>query len=338
MAVKRVGAQTVRFENPPSVLSYASVVGKKEGEGPLAKNFDFAYDDNTLGEKTWEKSEIRLQKEALTRAIAKSGLPVSEIDYIFGGDLINQCIASSFGLREFEIPFFGLYGACSTLAEGLSLAAMSIDGGYSDTAAAITSSHFSTAERQYRTPIEYGSQRTPPAQWTVTGSGVVILNADGCGPYLTHQTTGIICDMGITDAANMGAAMAPAAHSTISALFRDTKTTPADYDLIVTGDLGAVGHELLLELFKRDGINFPNNLTDCGIMIFDAGKQDTHAGGSGCGCSAVTLCGKLLGDMQRGKLERFIFAGTGALLSPVTIFQGESIPGICHTVVFSKKR
>lgn len=335
MPSKRVGNSTVAFRNPPSVIGYASVVGKKEGEGPLAETFDYINTDTTFGEKTWEKSETRMQKDALTIAANKAMLQISAIQYIFSGDLINQCICSSFALREFGLPFLGLFGACSTMAEGLGLAAMMIDGGFASISSALTSSHFCTAERQFRTPLEYGSQRTPTSQWTVTGSGCVLLGEAGPGPYVTHFTVGKIVDLGIKDINNMGAAMAPAAHDTLTAFFRDTNTCPADYDLIVTGDLGKLGHEIVTDLLKKDDITFDGNFNDCGLMIYDTEKQDVHAGGSGCGCSAVTLCGKILREMQAGILRKVVFAATGALLSPVSSQQGESIPGICHAVCLS---
>ncbi len=338
MPSKRIGKQTVKMLKPPSIVGYASVVGKKEGEGPLGGSFDYINEDTTFGEKTWEKSESRMQKEATERALKKAGLTYDKLDYIMAGDLINQCIASSFAARESEVPFVGLYGACSTMAEGLAMSSMLIDGGFSGLSAAVASSHYCTAERQYRTPLEYGAQRTPTAQWTVTGSGAVILSEEGPGPYITYATMGKIVDLGVKDANNMGAAMAPAAHDTLAAMFHDTGTSPADYDLIVTGDLGSVGYDIVLDFFKRDGISFNGNYKDCGMAIYDAEKQDVHAGGSGCGCSAVVLCGKLLNDMKAGKLKKIIFAGTGALLSPVSTMQGESIPCVCHAVCISADR
>lgn len=334
---KRMGRQTVAFSNPPRIASYASVVGKKEGDGPLAKYFDFINEDTTYGEASWEKSESRLQKESITRALDKAALTPGNIDYIFAGDLMNQCIATSFGIRGLEIPLVGLYGACSTMAEATGLAAVMIDGGFAGSCVAVTSSHYCSAERQYRTPLEYGAQRTQSAQWTVTGAGALTLSTGGSGPYITHFTTGKIVDMGIKDATNMGAAMAPAALDTIVAVFNDTGTTPADYDLVVTGDLGHTGMTLLSELLSREGLSFKDNLADCGIMIYDREQQDTHSGGSGAGCSAVTLCGKLLYDMEKGKINKLLFAGTGALLSPTSTLQGESIPGICHAVVLNNK-
>jgi|LSQX01.3.fsa_nt_gb stage V sporulation protein AD len=338
MQSKRVGNYTVRFQNPPSVVGYASVVGKKEGEGPLAELFDYVNTDTTFGEKTWEKSESRMQKDALTLAANKANQPISAIEYIFAGDLINQCTSSSYAIREFKIPFIGMFGACSTMAEGLGLAAMAVDGGFSNLAAALTSSHFCTAERQYRSPLEYGAQRTPTAQWTVTGSGCVLLSDNGPGPFITHFTAGKVVDLGITDANNMGAAMAPAAHSTLLAFFQDTDTSPSDYDLIVTGDLGKTGHGIATELLRDDGIIFSGNFSDCGLMVYDLEKQDVHAGGSGCGCSAVVLCSKIIRDLQSGALQKVLFAGTGALHSPVCIQQGESIPGICHAICISSNK
>lgn len=276
-----------------------------------------------------------MQERVLRRALEQAGLAPDELDYVLAGDLLNQCIGSSFGLRDFSIPFFGLYGACSTMGESLALAAMLIDGGFAEKAAAQASSHFCTAERQYRMPVPYGSQRTPTAQWTATAAGCTLLSAQGPGPYITHVTCGKIVDKGITDPNNMGAAMAPAAHDTLTALFRDTATTPRDYDLIVTGDLGYLGHALLTELFRRDGVELGDNCTDCGLLLYDRVKQDMHAGGSGCGCSAAVLNGYLLHGLRTGRWQRVIFAPTGALLSPTSSFQGESVPGICHAVVLS---
>ncbi len=338
MTTKRIGARTVRFSEPPSVLGYASIVGKKEGEGPLSEYFDFIYEDSYLGEKTWERAESRMQKEAFERAAEKSGGSTGDVQLIFAGDLLNQCIATSFGLRSTGVPLCGLYGACSTFAEGMMLAAMTIDGGFAERAAAVASSHFCTSERQYRTPLDYGAQRTPTAQWTVTGAGACVLGPEGDGPFVTHATAGRIVDLGVTDQNNMGAAMAPAAKDTLSALFEDTGTSPADYDLILTGDLGAVGLELLFELFKKDGVAFNQNLGDCGLLIFDRDRQDVHSGGSGCGCSASVFCSYVLGRMREGAIRKLVLAGTGAMLSPTSTMQGESVPGICHAVVLSTSK
>jgi stage V sporulation protein AD len=338
LSKKHVGAQSIAFPNPPSIAGSACVVGKKEGEGPLRDSFDLINEDSFFGEKTWEKAESTMQKTALNKALEKASLPPTAIEFIFAGDLLNQCIGSAFGLRDMNIPFWGLYGACSTMAESLSLASLMIDGGFADCTAAITSSHFCSAERQFRFPLEYGGQRTPTAQWTVTGSGAVILTAEGAGPYVTHVTCGKIVDQGIKDANNMGAAMAPAAYSTLSTHFKDLALTPHDYDLIVTGDLGALGSEILIDFFRNDGLDLSHNYNDCGMMIFSREEQDVHAGGSGCGCSASVLTGHLLNGMREGRWKKILFAATGALLSPTSTQQGESIPSICYAVSISNTK
>ena len=279
-----------------------------------------------------------MQKKALNYALEKAGVTPKELDYIFAGDLLNQCIATSYSLRAQDVPFFGLYGACSTMAESLSLGAMLLDGGFGNYVAALTSSHFCSAERQYRNPLEYGSQKPPTAQWTATGSGAIILAKSGKGPYITHVTTGKVTDKGITDANNMGAAMAPAAYSTLQAHFQDTGRKPGFYDCIVTGDLGSLGKEIVIDFFRRDGVDLTKNYDDCGCLLFNADAQDVHAGGSGCGCSAVVLTGYLLRQMQEGKLKNLLFCGTGALHSPTSTMQGESIPGICHAVAITTEK
>ena len=337
MSTKKLGAQTAALTDPPSILGYGNVVGKKEGEGPLGSYFDFIDRDDTFGEATWEKAESAMQKQSLALALNKSGLATSGLDWLFAGDLLNQCIGSSYAAREQSIPFFGLYGACSTMGEGLALASMTLDGGFGERAAVVVSSHFCSAERQYRTPLEYGGQRTPTAQWTVTGSGAVVLGRDGPGPYVTHVTVGKIVDKGIKDPNNMGAAMTPAAVETLAAHFRDTGRSPSFYDLIVTGDLGKLGSELLVELLKQEGLTLSNHL-DCGTLIFDLQKQDVHCGGSGCGCSASVLTGYLLREMTQGKWNNILFCPTGALHSPTASFQGESIPGICHAIAISTSK
>ena len=337
MANKKLGRQTVALQDPPSVIGSAAVVGKKEGEGPLAATFDHISQDDSFGERSWEKAESAMQKLALAAALSKAGLSVSGLDYLLAGDLLNQCIGSGFAVRGQDVPFFGLYGACSTMAESLSLASMLLDGGYGTKIAAMTSSHFCSAERQYRTPLEYGGQRTPTAQWTVTGSGCVILADQGPGPYITHVTTGKVVDKGIKDASNMGAAMAPAAYSTLSAHFQDTGRKPSDYDLIVTGDLGQLGRDIVADWFHRDGMDL-KNFNDCGTLIYDLEGQDVHCGGSGCGCSAVVLAGMLLNGMAGGRWKRILFCGTGALLSPTSSQQGESIPAICHAVALDIRK
>ena len=337
MSGKKLGKQTVALAQPPSIVGRSNVVGKKEGEGPLASFFDYIAGEDTFGESTWEKAESAMQKRALAQALEKAGLAARELDWLFAGDLLNQCIGSSYAAREQNLPFFGLYGACSTMGEGLALASMVLDGGFGERAATVASSHFCSAERQYRTPLEYGGQRTPTAQWTVTGAGAVILSREGNGPYITHVTPGRVVDKGIKDANNMGAAMAPAAWDTISAHLRDTGRSPSDYDLIVTGDLGELGSQLLLELLERDGIQLSNH-TDCGLLIFDQKRQDVHCGGSGCGCCASVLTGYLLTGLEQGKWKRILFCPTGALHSPTASCQGESIPGICHAIAISASK
>ena len=332
---KRIGAQTVQLEHPPSIIGHACVVGKKEGSGPLKGSFDFVSEDSYFGEKSWEKAESTMQKLAFSTACAKAKVSPTDIDYLFAGDLLNQCIASAFSMRDADIAFFGLYGACSTMAESLSLAAMAVDGGFAELTAAMTSSHFCSAERQFRFPLEYGGQRTPTAQWTTTSAGSIILRSKGTGPYITHITTGKIVDAGIADANNMGAAMAPAAFDTLMCHFKDTGRSPDYYDLIVTGDLGKIGHSVVMDFFNSEGYDISSNYKDCGIMIFDTAAQDVHAGGSGCGCSAGVLCGHILNGIKSGLYKNVLFAATGALMSPTSSGQGESIPGICHAVAIS---
>lgn len=334
---KKRGRQTVRFAIPPSIAGFGSTVGRMERAGPLGPCFDLAGEDDTFGQPSWEKAETAMQKQALTFALDRAGIQGEQLDYVFAGDLLNQCIATAYSLRDWSIPFFGLYGACSTMAEGLSLAAMVIDGGFAAYAAAMTSSHFCSAERQYRSPLEYGGQKPPTAQWTATGAGAVILAQGGPGPYITHATTGKVVDKGITDASNMGAAMAPAAYATLRAHFEETGRGPEFYDAIITGDLGSLGKEIVLDFFRQDGVALPH-YDDCGVLLFDPARQDVHAGGSGCGCSAVVLTGYLLGRMRRGECRHLLFCGTGALHSPTATMQGESIPGICHAVAIAAEK
>lgn len=332
----RLGRQTVALERPAVILSHAAVGGKQEGAGPLADCFDHLCDDSFFGEKTWEKAESAMQKIALSKALEKATLSPEDLDYIFAGDLLNQCIGTSFSLRDFGIPFYGLYGACSTMGESLALASLLISGGIAGKAGAMTSSHFCTAERQYRMPVPYGNQRTPTAQWTATASGCAILGAEGNGPRVTVVTCGKIVDKGICDANNMGAAMAPAAYDTLAAHFKATGTRPQDYDLVLTGDLGVLGHQIVTEFFQQDGIDMSENYQDCGMLLYDIKNQDMHAGASGCGCSASVLCGYLLRQMEENHLKKILFAPTGALLSPTSSFQGESIPSICHALTIEK--
>lgn len=332
------GRRSIVFPQPPAILAYASVAGKKEAQGPLRTSFDLTSDDTSFGQKTWEKAETQMQKQALRIALNKAKLEESALDAAFLGDLLNQCIGSTFSLRNSEVPAFGLYGACSTMAESLLLAGMAVSGGFCRRALAMTSSHFASSERQYRFPLGYGGQRTPTAQWTVTGAGAVILGAEGAGPFLRSATIGTIVDAGIKDANNMGAAMAPAAFETLRAHFDDLHRAPGDYDLIVTGDLGKLGSELVRELFAREGVRLKERYQDCGVLIFDTEKQDVHCGGSGCGCSASVLCGYLLNKLRSGEIKNLLFCGTGALLSPLSTQQGESIPAVCHAVAISTER
>ena len=331
--LKRLGGQTVEFTSFPTVIGYAAVVGPKEAEGPLGKWFTETEEDPMLGQESWEKAESALFAKAVNSCLKKSKLTPESVNFIVAGDLLNQCTASSFGLRDLGVPYLGIYGACSTMAEGLSVSAMLVDGGYAGHVIATAGSHFCSAEKQYRFPLEYGGQRPPGAQWTVTGCGAVSLGYGG-NIKITHATTGRIADMGVQDANNMGAAMAPAFVSTLLAHFQDTGKTPKDYDLIVSGDLGSIGHALAVELLKKEGVTLGDNYKDCGMLIFDSQTQDTHAGGSGCGCSASVLCGYLLPQMETKKINRLLFVATGALLSPTTTLQGESIPSIAHAVSF----
>lgn len=333
----RIGRYTIRLDGCSAVKGYAGFAGKKEGQGPLSHDFDYIDADNTFGEKTWEKAESRMQKDTLSRALNKAGVTPSTVDMIFAGDLLNQCIGSSYGLREFGIPFLGLYGACSTMAESLALAALSLENGSSNVSVALTSSHFCSSERQFRFPLEYGGQRAPTAQWTVTGCGAAVLSRDGEGPFIKEVTFGKITDLGIKDINNMGAAMAPAAADTIKNYFDDTNFSPDKFDLILTGDLGFVGHSLCAELLLKEGIKI-QNMNDCGLMIFDRKKQDVHAGGSGCGCSASVLCSKIFNSMRAKNLNEVLFIGTGALMNATSVQQGQTIPSVAHLVHISASK
>ncbi len=334
---KKTGNQSYKIANDVVINGFAAIGGKTEGEGPLGTKFDALTDDGYFGEKTWEKAESKMQKEAITKAVAKSGKSISDIDIIFAGDLLNQCIGTSYGIRELEIPFYGLYGACSTMAESLSLGTMAIDGGFAKNVVCGTSSHFCSSERQFRMPIEYGGQRPFTAQLTATASGMAVLSDSGEGPYITAVTTGKIVDKGIKDGLNMGAAMAPAAVDTLLAHFEDTDTSPSSYDLIVTGDLGELGKSIVIDLMEKNGVKM-KNYNDCGVMLYDNKRQDAHSGASGCGCSAAVLCTHILPEMLAQRLNKVLFIGTGALMSPTSIQQGESIPSIAHAVVISNER
>lgn len=334
MAQKRVGKWSVRLEQPPVILATAAVAGRMEGEGPFGHEYDQVYGDLMIGEKSFEAAERRMMKDACNLALQKARLDGNppKIEYVLAGDLLNQIITSTFSALDIQVPFLGLYGACSTFCESLSIGAMLIDGGFANHVLCTTSSHNASAERQYRYPVEYGGQRKPYAQTTVTGSGAVVLAAQGEGPRITHITNGKVVDMGITDPYNQGAAMAPAAVDTLLNHFKDTGRSPGDYDLIVTGDLATFGHEVAIELAAQKGLQLGPNYKDCGMLVFDREKQRVDSGGSGCGCSAIVTCGHLIKEMQRGNLKRLLVVATGALLSPTTFQQGENIPAVAHAV------
>lgn len=333
-AFEKLSRSTFKLTSPPSVHSFAAIGGKKEGEGPFGKYFDRIEPDAYFGQKTWESAETALFKEAVVTAIKKGNLQNSDIDILTSGDLLNQCTASGYGARSLAIPYLGLYGACSTMAESLIIASLLVSGG-ANFALAATSSHFCGSEKQFRLPLEYGSQRTPTSQWTVTGSGAVLLKNESDAPFITHITIGKIIDAGIKDAANMGAAMAPAFCDTLSNHLKALNTTPEDYDMIFSGDLGSLGKKIAIDLLFEEGIDLSKNYNDCGNMIFDNKKQDVHQGGSGCGCAASILCCHILPQMKKQHLKRVLFIATGALMSPTMSLQGESIPSVAHAVEFN---
>ncbi len=329
------GQSSFEFVLCPSVLSFASVVGKKEGEGPLKGKFDRVEKDEYFGQKTWEAAESALFKEAVTTALEKGRFRAVDIDMLVSGDLLNQCTATGYAARNFAIPYLGLYGACSTMAESLFVASSLVSGGAKRIVAA-TSSHFCGSEKQFRFPLEYGSQRPPSSQWTVTGSGAVVLGREGDGPYITRATAGKVIDAGIRDANNMGCAMVPAFCDTLSRHFEAFDTCPSDYDMIFSGDLGHLGKKVAIDLLFEDyNIDLSKNYDDCGCIIFDNKKQDVHSGGSGCGCSASVLTAHILPQMKNGNLKRVLFIATGALMSPTLSLQGESIPSIAHAIEFN---
>jgi len=330
--MKKVGNQTYMLSNPITINSTACIVGPKEKAGPLHKYFDQTLDDEFWGEKSWEKAESKIIKETVNMAISKSGIASNDIDFCFAGDLLNQCISSSFGLRETNIPFFGVFGACSTFVESAILASISLDGDFANNCICASSSHFCSAEKQFRFPLELGNQRPPTSQWTVTGAGSMVLTKQGQGPFITSFTPGKIVDMGIKDANNMGAAMAGAAEDTIITHFKDTGRNENYYDAIFTGDLGYIGKDLLLDLCKGDGYNIKGVHQDCGILIFNKDEQDTHSGGSGCGCIASVFSGYIYKMLQEKKLNKILLVATGALMNSTSSQQGESIPGIAHAI------
>ncbi len=329
---KKRGAHSYVLPSRPRIRSYASIAGQKEASGPLGHTFDETFTDDTLGQKSWERAEAKMLERAADLALSKAKVYADGVDVFLGGDLLNQIVSSGYTARQLGIPFLGLYGACSTMAESLLLGAMLIDGGFADTALCATCSHFSTAERQYRFPLELGNQRTPTAQWTVTGAGATLLGRESPLPLCIESVTiGSVWDLKQTDANNMGAAMAPAAMQTLKSHLDDLHRIPEDYDLIVTGDLGRVGYDLMKLLCRKEGIELDQRYIDCGCEIFDV-SQDVHSGGSGCGCSAVSLNGWLLGRMLKGEIRKMLFLATGALMSPTMSQQGESIPGVAHAV------
>lgn len=340
--IKRIGKRTLALENRPYLLGHAAAVGKKEGEGPLGERFDYVAKNDRMGQRSWELAESELQKTAIRLALRKATLPERSLDLILAGDLLNQCIGSFLASMHANVPYLGQYGACSTMAQGLALGGCLVESGAADRLLAAASSHFCSAERQYRFPLAYGGQRTPTAQWTATAAGATVLGsepvpngAEPCDVRVTHVLFGKMVEMGVKDAANMGAAMAPAAADTLSALLEDLGAQPRDFECIVTGDLGHIGADLLLTLLRGDSIDLSPVYSDCGSLIF-GDEQDAHAGGSGCGCSAAVLCGPLLRDMHRGKIHRLVFAGTGAMMSPTSVQQGQPIAGICHAVVLER--
>lgn len=319
----------IKLEGGAAIATAASVVGKYEFEGPLGDCFDLHDATDKFGMKTWEKAESEMQRLAFNTALAKASVSEREVDAMFAGDLLNQCVGSSYGLLDFDIPYFGLYGACSTAAEGLMLAAMMTSAGYFSACAAVTSSHYCSAERQYRTPLEYGAQRSPTAQWTVTGAGAFLVRRTG-KIRIAEALPGMVLEKGINDASNMGAAMAPAAADTLLRYFQYSERRPSDFDMIVTGDLGWEGGSLLCDLLLAEGLDIRAQYQDCGRMIYHRERQDMHAGGSGCGCSAVVLASYLCPRLARGDLRQILFLGTGAMMSPASIQQGEAIPAVAH--------
>lgn len=338
---KMVGKQSVMFQNPPYIISAASIAGKKEGEGPMGAHFDVVQQDPLVGKNTWEEAESEFIRQAASKALEKAGLKNTDIRYMVGGDLLGQLIASSFGIAELEIPTIGIYGACSTMGEAISVGSMLVDGGFAGKVLAFTSSHFAGAEKQFRFPLDYGNQRPYSASWTVTGSGAVILGDKGSNQPKPNEasviikgiTTGKIVDFGIKDSMNMGAAMAPAAYETIRQNFEDFGVQPNYYDKIITGDLGYVGKNILIDLLKEKNYDISSNYMDCGIEIFDKDNQDTHAGGSGCGCSAIIFTGYVLKQLRKKIWKRVLFIPTGALLSQVSFNEGKTVPGIAHAVI-----
>lgn len=332
------GKQSIAFERPVYIMSAACMAGPKEGGGPLKDTFDVVVEDATFGKDSWEEGESEMMKQTSLLALRKAKIKTEDVRYLFAGDLLGQLIATTFGVKDFDIPLFGLYGACSTMGEALSLGAMTVHAGYADTVLATASSHFGGAEKQFRFPLEYGNQRPMSSTWTVTGCGAFVLSKEYGDVMISGITTGKVVDYGVKDSLNMGACMAPAAADVIYQHFKDFDCCPEEYDRIVTGDLGSVGKEILCKLLKDQGYDISNVHMDCGMEIYDDPEQDTHAGGSGCGCSAVTLAGKLLKEIREGVINKILFVPTGALLSTVSYNEGKSVPGIAHAVVIEKRK
>ena len=330
--MKRINNQTYLLSNPVTIKEAASIVGPKEKDGPLSSYFDTCLEDEFWGEKSWEKAESKIVKETINSLISKSNIAHNDIDFCFAGDLLNQCIASSFAYRESNIPYIGLFGACSTFIESMMVASAFIDGGFANNTICSASSHFCSAEKQFRFPLELGNQRPPSSQWTVTGSGATLLSNSGNGPFITSFTPGKIVDMGIKDANNMGAAMAGAAKDTLLTHLKDLGRAPSYYDAIFTGDLGHIGKDILTDLCMQEGYNIKNNYNDCGVLIFDKNSQDTHAGGSGCGCIATVFSGYIYKQLKEKKYKKVLMIATGALMNSTSTQQGESIPGIAHAI------
>ena len=333
MMEKKKGGQSIAFDRAPYLIESASVVGKKEGEGPLGKFFDMVEEDNLFGENTWEEAESTMQKEACTLALGKAHVKPEEVRFLFGGDLLRQGVATSAGVESLQIPLFGLFGACSTSGEALALASMCVAAGYGEYMLAVTSSHFGSAEKEFRFPLGYANQRPLSAQWTVTGSGAFLVGTRKSHVRISGVTIGKIVDYGLKDSQNMGACMAPAAADTILCNMEDFGRKPEDYSRIITGDLGYVGQTILFDLMRKKGLDIMNSHMDCGMAIFDQQTQDTHAGGSGCGCAATTLASYILPKISKGEWKRVLFVPTGALMSTVSYNEGASVPGIAHVIV-----
>ena len=334
----RIGKRTVKLNNKPTIIAASSIVGPKEGQGPLKDKFDLIMDDDLYGQKSWELAESKMVQTVMEMSVKKANKKLEDIDFLFGGDLINQLFPASFAARELDVPFFGIYGACSTMAEGLCLGSMAIDGGYARYVLSGTSSHYCTAERQFRFPLELGNQKPMTAQWTVTGAGSVLLAPEGNGPKVRYIVPGKVIDKGIEDGNNMGAAMAPAAVDTIYSYFQDTHDDPNSFDIIATGDLGKFGKQIVLDLLKEMNLDISKVYTDCGLEIFNLEEQDVHCGGSGCGCSATVFCSYIYDKLIKKEFNKVMLISTGALLSPTSTLQKQTIPSVAHAVIIANDK